>query len=325
MRLQNKYWLLLAAGGMLLSSSASAEDDSAEGVVRLGRSPQTASLSAVADSGMARQASFSLGHGGSCESCNACNACNDGCMSGACEWGSGCPSGCGYGSCGWGQCGSCGQCGGCGYGGCHSCALLNYLRSYAVGGCSFSPDHGWAPPGKHPRPRTAATYRNWFPTEWTGQGSYAQPGHRYPMVYTPTDTTQLGYYYQRVPVWQHRNGMIPPVPHPEAFHVPDFGCGRNGVCHNGMIGAGACGHQGEIISDDAVGDAPSAEHSVPAESAPQPASPQSAAPPSPETPPVPDSTDSAPPATAPEPPPAAAPPALEKSALAPFLYVIPAQ
>ncbi len=134
------------------------------------------------------------------------------------------------------------------------------------------------------------------------------------MIYTPTDTTQLGYYYQRVPVWQRRNGMIPPVPHPEAFHVPDFGGGCNGLCHNGGC-PGACGIQGEIISD-----APAEGNSEPTESAPHPAAPQEAAP---EAPPVPDSTDSTPPAAAPEPPPAEAPPALEKSALAPFLYAIP--
>ncbi len=34
----------------------------------------------------------------------------------------------------------------------------------------------------------------------------------------PTDTTQLGYYYQKVPTWVPVPGMIPPPPQPEEWH-----------------------------------------------------------------------------------------------------------
>ena len=54
-------------------------------------------------------------------------------------------------------------------------------------------------------------YQRFWPTHW-----YGQPGAVYspifPMVYMPTDTTQLGFYYQRVPYWQPRPGLLPPAP-----------------------------------------------------------------------------------------------------------------
>ena len=34
------------------------------------------------------------------------------------------------------------------------------------------------------------------------------------MVYQPTDTTQLGFYYQSVPRWQYRPEMLPAAPRP---------------------------------------------------------------------------------------------------------------
>ena len=36
----------------------------------------------------------------------------------------------------------------------------------------------------------------------------------------PTDTTQLGYYYQHAPTWHAYPGMIPPVPRPVDWHIP---------------------------------------------------------------------------------------------------------
>lgn len=34
----------------------------------------------------------------------------------------------------------------------------------------------------------------------------------------PTDTTQLGYYYQKVPTWAPVPGRIPPAPQPGEWH-----------------------------------------------------------------------------------------------------------
>ncbi|MGD9855259.1 MAG: hypothetical protein AB7U20_09950 [Planctomycetaceae bacterium] len=323
MRLHLSTWLPAAAGVLLLPALVTAEDDSAEGVVRLGSARQSAIPAGSYDAGAAQQVGFHAGYNGGCSD----GACGQGCGAGygcpsACGSDSGCPSGCQTG-CGYGSCDPCG-CGSCGD--CKVCGVLQCLRCRPVGGCHYSPDHGWAPPGKHPRPRTAATYRRWFPGSWTGEGSYAESGYLYPMVYTPTDTTQLGYYHQRVPVWQHRAGMIPPVPHPDQFHVPNFG-----VCCNGGVDAAACGYcgngqYGAIVSDYAIGETYSdgqGAFSAPAESAPVEPQPAPAAAPAQDA--KPESYVPPAPAAAPEAPPAAGTnaPSLEKSALAPFLYPTP--
>jgi hypothetical protein len=39
----------------------------------------------------------------------------------------------------------------------------------------------------------------------------------------PTDTTQLGFYYQQVPYWQPVAGMVPAAPNPNDWHQPLFG------------------------------------------------------------------------------------------------------
>ncbi|MBX3437690.1 MAG: hypothetical protein KF861_09380 [Planctomycetaceae bacterium] len=307
MRIHLTTWLLAAAGALSLPSMLAADDPNAEGVVRLGNAPWSASS---ADTQTTQQTSFHMTHGG--------------CPSGACGSGYDCPSACGQGVCDPYGCGNCGYCGGagCGHCGCKLGGFLHCLRNRPVGGCHVSPDHGWAPPGKFPRPRTAATYRRWFPPTWTGEGAYAESGYRYPMVYTPTDTTQLGYYHQRVPVWQRTPGMIPPTPHPDQFHVPDFGACRNGLC-----GGAACGYSNGYENGYVVNGAPAVEYaapanSVPTESAPAAAPAEAPAVDKPVEPYVPPA-----PVIAPEAAPAAqnASPALEKSALAPFLYPTPQQ
>lgn len=79
------------------------------------------------------------------------------------------------------------------------------------------PDAGWNPPVNMP-----VNY-NWA---WYGlagpQAPYGAPNggfiSQYPAVYNPTDTTQLGYYYHKVPTWQPQPGRLPGVPIPELFH-----------------------------------------------------------------------------------------------------------
>lgn len=75
------------------------------------------------------------------------------------------------------------------------------------------PDSGWAPPATMPVTRTGGTYTayNNF-----GMGGYAPAA---PMVYQPTDTTQLGYSYANVPQWRANPGMIPATPIPSNFHA----------------------------------------------------------------------------------------------------------
>lgn len=79
------------------------------------------------------------------------------------------------------------------------------------------PDKGWNPPARLPVNRDGIWYRNYWPQAW-----YGNPGGAFisnsPMVYQPTDTTQLGYSYAKVPTWQARR-MIPPTPFPSHFHA----------------------------------------------------------------------------------------------------------
>lgn len=79
------------------------------------------------------------------------------------------------------------------------------------------PDSGWAPPAHVPVTRSGGSYSSYWPNQWYGNpGGDAFPYH--PMVYQPTDTTQLGYSYANVPTWRPNPGMIPPVPSPSMFH-----------------------------------------------------------------------------------------------------------
>jgi hypothetical protein len=68
--------------------------------------------------------------------------------------------------------------------------------------------------------RVWVPYHRFFPAELTGQ--VIAPQARAPMVYMPTDTTQLGYYYQHVPHWHAYQGMVPPVPRPIDWHIPQY-------------------------------------------------------------------------------------------------------
>lgn len=80
------------------------------------------------------------------------------------------------------------------------------------------PTTGWVPPGRYIMHRHWVPYYKFFPNSWTGTPTPA-PQLRLPMVYMPTDTTQLGYYYQHVPHWHAYSGMTPPVPRPMDWHA----------------------------------------------------------------------------------------------------------
>ncbi len=141
--------------------------------------------------------------------------------------GGSCPQG---GSCRSGTCGNCqGQgCPSCQNGSCgngdmhHNGHVWQFINAFhPFGQCPHSPDYGYAPPGRvrTPHPQQVA-YRKGFPDAWTGpQGAGMGMGGPRPVsVYMPTDTTQLGYYYQAVPRWQARRGMVPPTPTPSLWH-----------------------------------------------------------------------------------------------------------
>jgi len=127
--------------------------------------------------------------------------------------------------------------------------------SSCCNGCSLCsskgwPDKGWNPPAQYPVNRDGIWYRNMWPQAW-----YGNPGGGFiansPMVYQPTDTTQLGYSYAKVPTWRPIR-MIPPTPCPSNFHarvcVPRphpgrliDGCPAGNPCH-GTLGNGYGGN-----------------------------------------------------------------------------------
>lgn len=99
----------------------------------------------------------------------------------------------------------------------HHYSPLSHALHYPYGRM-HSPDTGWGRPMKYPVDRTPITYLRYWPQTWYGQPRPDGPVPTFPMVYTPTDTTQLGYYYQRVPQWQPNPAMVPPMPWPSQWN-----------------------------------------------------------------------------------------------------------
>jgi hypothetical protein len=63
-------------------------------------------------------------------------------------------------------------------------------------------NYGWGIPSV--RLSQAGGYRAWLPDQPFSQSGGRLPGGLYPVIYHPTDTTQLGYFYNYVPTWQRR-------------------------------------------------------------------------------------------------------------------------
>ncbi len=164
-------------------------------------------------------------------------------MGGTCPSGD-CPSG--YGGCPHCQ-------GGHGWG--HHChakhAHLKALFCEHYG--KHSADHGFSIPGKTPIYRRGVQYNSYYPSAWYGTpGGGLTGGQAYPMVYQPTDTTQLGYYYQHVPFWMPNPNVLPQRPIPSQWHnlapaanVPWAGHGHFGLLGHGHFHGHHHGHWGE--------------------------------------------------------------------------------
>ncbi|MGC1275322.1 MAG: hypothetical protein WBC44_16570 [Planctomycetaceae bacterium] len=77
--------------------------------------------------------------------------------------------------------------------------------------------YGFTPPSRNPVERIPVQYLRYYPAVW-----YGLPGSTLPVVapqvHMPTDTTQLGFYYQRVPTWAPVPGMIPGPPDPAYYN-----------------------------------------------------------------------------------------------------------
>lgn len=106
-------------------------------------------------------------------------------------------------------------------------------------------------PAIHAAVRIPVGYQQWLPEHPYGDPRYGVPENATvaPMVYLPTDTTQLGYYYQHVPTWVPKPRMIPPYPYPSNFHRIDRPptatgpcpvSGRRSLCHGLFHRGGSC-------------------------------------------------------------------------------------
>jgi hypothetical protein len=119
---------------------------------------------------------------------------------------------------------------------------------------SYNPAAGFRPPTTVHVEREAIMYYNYWPAKW-----YGQPGWRltpsYPMVYMPTDTTQLGVYYARVPQWQPNPRMYPRPPRPAEWNrrvsYADFAGG--GSCNGGSTPVSYGGTYGVTPTPDTMG------------------------------------------------------------------------
>ena len=116
--------------------------------------------------------------------------------------------------------------------------LLPFLHGYDQ---YLPPDAGWQAPVAYPVQRTPITYHRYYPQQWYGTPGSALPRVA-PMVFMPTDTTQLGYYYQRVPTWQPVAGTLPPPPNPRTLHRRE--CPQNLQPRGGVFGTGLGVHGG---------------------------------------------------------------------------------
>lgn len=84
---------------------------------------------------------------------------------------------------------------------------------------TYPPDYGWSRPVKRPvLNRIPVQYSKMDPDFWYGDPRAFVGAQQFPQVYMPTDTTQLGYYGQRVPTWQPNPNMIPAPPWPSTWH-----------------------------------------------------------------------------------------------------------
>lgn len=204
-------------GGFLIGSGliGYAQEDSTVGVVRITDSrPRGVPVRNV---GFKSRGDC---YDGSCEGdmagISGCPHCNGGgcphCMGGNC-FGGHCFGGhCKYGHCKLGHC---------------------FQEHYCCDG-----KYGYSPPSKFPIWRRGVQYNQYFPSGWYGTPSGGiAPGIVYPQIYMPTDTTQLGFYYQHVPFWQPNPNALPPRPIPAQWHSYEavWGGGACPACYAGAM------------------------------------------------------------------------------------------
>lgn len=229
----------LLAAAFVLSVSATnlfAQAPSSEGVVRITDRGSRSNVRQTAGGNVMQASSCPNG------------SCQNGAAAGGVAYG---PAGCPTGNCpadAWGNGYGGGYCPGnhCQGGHCFGKGL--FCEHY----CKHSADYGYSPPAKYPLHRRGVEYQNYYPAQWYGAGGDYLPATA-PMVYQPTDTTQLGFYYQHVPYWQPQPNRLPPRPVPAQWHITPPAVEASGFCRNGMCRNGYCpqyGYGGDVISVD---------------------------------------------------------------------------
>ncbi|MFK7779288.1 MAG: hypothetical protein QM501_14375 [Gimesia sp.] len=89
----------------------------------------------------------------------------------------------------------------------------------------------WCPPSAQRIQRTPVQYQRYYSNRSMGQPGPVAASN-YQQIYMPTDTTQLGFYYQTVPTWQPRAGMLPPAPDPSMYHTRNCNSCRGRGCQH---------------------------------------------------------------------------------------------
>ena len=80
---------------------------------------------------------------------------------------------------------------------------------------TLPPNYGFYAPTSNPRVfRQPVVYRRYLPNQFYGTPGMKYSEVQYPMVHTPTDTTQLGFTYQHVPQWMPNRANYPLAPNP---------------------------------------------------------------------------------------------------------------
>lgn len=76
-------------------------------------------------------------------------------------------------------------------------------------------DYGFVPPTGWPYvQRESVEYQRYYADQLYGTPGMQYSNVQLPMVYMPTDTTQLGFNYMHVPQWRPDWSMYPPAPNP---------------------------------------------------------------------------------------------------------------
>ena len=110
-------------------------------------------------------------------------------------------------------------------------ALIPPLGGYDA---YLPPDYGWQAPVAYPVQRVPVGYNKWYPQQWYGLPGSQKPAVA-PVVFMPTDTTQLGYYHQQVPTWQPLPpGHLPAAPDPRLLHTRTCPAGPDVSVYGGV-------------------------------------------------------------------------------------------